>query len=62
VLRFWNSDVFTEWEAMAEGIWLALTGRPAMRGNTRGASQTPRGSPALAPSPPAPLPRGERGE
>ena len=46
VLRFWNSDVFTEWEAMAEGIWHALERRPARR----------------APSPPAPLPPGERGE
>jgi len=46
VLRFWNSDVFLEWEAMAEGILRALEGRPSRR----------------APSPPTPLPRGERGE
>ncbi|MBI3866117.1 MAG: DUF559 domain-containing protein [Planctomycetia bacterium] len=48
VLRFWNSDVFTEWEAMAEGIWHALERRQSRR--------------ARAPSPPAPLPQGERGE
>ena len=46
VLRFWNCDVFTEWEAMAEGIWNTLHGRPSRRN----------------PSPPAPLPQGERGE
>ena len=50
VLRFWNSEVFLEWEAMAERIWHVLQNRPARRG------------PADAPSPPAPLPRGERGE
>jgi len=48
VLRFWNSDVFTEWEAMAEGIWRTLLERPAMRCHS------------AAPSPPTPLPR--RGE
>src|SRR5579872_4982883 len=46
VLRFWNRDVFLEWEAMAEGIWNALVNRRSRR----------------APSPPAPLPRGERGD
>jgi len=49
VLRFWNSDVFLEWEGMADGIWLALNRRPSRRAQR-------------APSPPAPLPRGERGE
>ena len=46
VLRFWNSDVFLEWDAMAERIWHTLQNRPSRR----------------APSPPTPLPRGERGE
>ncbi len=31
VLRFWNSDVFTEWEAMADGIWNVLQARPSRR-------------------------------
>lgn len=53
VLRFWNSDVFQEWEAMADRIWLTLHCRP---------SQCPAAALAPAPSPPAPLPRGERGE
>jgi hypothetical protein len=47
VLRFWNSDVFLEWEAMAEHIWSTLHRRPSKH---------------AAPSPPAPLPPGERGE
>ncbi len=47
VLRFWNSDVFLEWEAMAERIWSTLHSRPSKH---------------AAASPPAPLPQGERGE
>src|SRR5258708_30737666 len=45
VLRFWNSAVFTEWEAMAGGIWNTLGIRPAKR----------------SPSPPTPVTRGARG-
>jgi very-short-patch-repair endonuclease len=49
VLRFWNSDVFLDWEAMAERIRHTLQGRPSKQG-------------AAAPSPPAPLPQwGEGG-
>ena len=40
VLRFWNNEVFEDWEAVAEGIWKAANDSP---------------------SPPTPLPRGERG-
>jgi very-short-patch-repair endonuclease len=47
VLRFWNSDVFLEWDAMADRIWTMLRSRPSTH---------------AAPSPPAPLPRGERGD
>jgi very-short-patch-repair endonuclease len=31
VLRFWNSDVFLEWEGMADGIWLVLHRHPSRR-------------------------------
>jgi very-short-patch-repair endonuclease len=41
VVRFWNHEVFTEWEVIEEVIWRELH---------------------KAPSPPAPLPQGARGE
>jgi very-short-patch-repair endonuclease len=44
VLRFWNTDVFLEWEGMADAIWRALHRRPSRR-------------PQSPPSPPTPLPR-----
>ena len=31
VLRFWNSDVFLEWEAIAERIWQTLQSLPSRR-------------------------------
>jgi very-short-patch-repair endonuclease len=40
ILRYWNNEVFEEFEAIAEAIWRAAK---------------------EAPSPPTPLPRGERG-
>jgi very-short-patch-repair endonuclease len=47
VLRFWNSDVFQEWETLAERVWHTLHNRESIR--------------ASAPSPPTSVPRGERG-
>jgi len=44
VLRFWNNDVFLEWEAIADGIWCTLHSRPSRRD----------------PADSIPLPRGER--
>jgi very-short-patch-repair endonuclease len=41
ILRYWNNEVFDEWEAIAEAIWKVAQ---------------------EAPSPPTPLPQGERGE
>ena len=55
VLRFWNSDVFEEWEGLAERLWHTLRNRPSRR-NSLSTSN------ADAPSPPTPLPRGERGD
>jgi very-short-patch-repair endonuclease len=40
ILRYWNKEIFDEWEAIAEAVWKAAQGDP---------------------SPPAPLPQGERG-
>jgi very-short-patch-repair endonuclease len=40
ILRYWNNELFGEWEAIAEAVWKALQEDP---------------------SPPAPLPQGERG-
>lgn len=48
VLRFWNHDVLADWDVIADVIHRAL--------NESGAIAS------AAPSPPAPLPRGERGE
>src|SRR5438552_18718795 len=31
VLRFWNSDVFEEWEGLAERVWHTLRSRPPHR-------------------------------
>jgi very-short-patch-repair endonuclease len=41
ILRFWNNEIFDEWEAIAEALWKAAQEDP---------------------SPPTPLPQGERGE
>lgn len=41
ILRYWNNEIFDEWEGVAEAIWKAAQ---------------------KAPSPPPPLPRGERGD
>jgi very-short-patch-repair endonuclease len=43
VLRFWNSDVFLEWEGMADAIWHALHRRPSRRAQR---PLTPNPSPA----------------
>ncbi|HEV8003134.1 MAG TPA: endonuclease domain-containing protein [Planctomycetaceae bacterium] len=40
ILRYWNNEVFDEWEAIAEAVWKVAKEDP---------------------SPPAPLPPGERG-
>jgi very-short-patch-repair endonuclease len=51
LLRFWNNEVFTEWECIEEAIWARLHSllRP---GSLRPSQNT---------SPPTPLPQGERG-
>ncbi len=41
-----SRSVYQEWEGMADRIWDTLQSRPSVK----------------TPSPPAPLPRGERGE
>ncbi|MBS0267015.1 MAG: endonuclease domain-containing protein [Planctomycetes bacterium] len=57
VLRFWNSDVFHEWEAMAERILHALQAGSGAK------TQDPcRRKGHIRPSPPTPLPKWERGE
>jgi len=47
VLRFWNSDVFLEWEAIAERIWQTLQNRPSKRKRSaiegRGGKRSDRG-------------------
>jgi very-short-patch-repair endonuclease len=48
VLRFWNHDVYDDLDTVLEAIWSAC------------AERTGRGE--AHPSPPAPLPQGERGE
>ena len=50
VLRFWDNQVFKEWEGVAETVWRALTDR----------SPEPRGM-RTVPLTPTPLPQGERG-
>ncbi len=56
VVRFWNHEVFTEWEVIEEVIWRELQRAPSPP-----APLPPRERGVSEPSPPAPLPPGERG-
>jgi len=53
VLRFWDTDVYDDLQAVLEAIWQECCVRE------KGSATSPQAS---SPSPPTPLPRGERGE
>jgi len=53
VLRFWDNEVLKETEAVLEKIWEALMSRDVISSESGGNNKQP--------SPPAPLPKGERG-
>jgi very-short-patch-repair endonuclease len=55
VLRFWNHEVFEDWGAIEEVIWGRLHSGSGVSAQTLNRSRK-------KPSPPTPLPRGERGE
>ena len=60
IVRFWNSEVFLDTEAVLNGIWRALYDRGApVPSPYRDVSMSDSNAVARSPSPPAPLPEGE---